>query len=86
MLPGLRYQRELIDVDEGAVFILYTDGVSEAEDATEEQFEIDRLSVVLSQHRNESAVEIHAAIRDALSEFVGDNPANDDSTMVVLKF
>ena len=86
MLPGLRYQRELIEVDAGAVLVFYTDGVSEAEDATEEQFEMDRLSVVLSQHRNESAVEIHDAIRDALSEFVGNNPANDDSTMVVLKF
>ena len=86
MLPGLRYQRELIDVDEGAVLILYTDGVSEAENETDEQFQTDRLSIVLSQHRDKSAAEIHTAIRDALSGFVGKTPANDDSTMVVLKF
>ncbi len=86
MLPGIRYHRELIDVDPGAVLLFYTDGVSEAENETQEQFETDRLSIVVGQHRNESATTIHDAIRDALSGYVGKTPANDDSTMIVLKF
>ena len=86
MLPGIRYHRELIDVDPGAVLLLYTDGVSEAENETQEQFETDRLSIVLRQHKDESATTIHDAIREALSDYVGKTPANDDSTMIVLKF
>ncbi len=86
MLPGIRYRRELIDVDPGAVLLLYTDGVSEAENDTQEQFETDRLATVVRQNQDASATEIHSAIRGALSDFVGDTPPNDDSTMVVLKF
>lgn len=86
MFPGIRYHRELIDVDPEAVLVFYTDGVSEAEDEDEEQFETDRLSIVIRQNKDESATMIHDAIRDALAEFVGQTPANDDSTMVVLKF
>jgi serine phosphatase RsbU (regulator of sigma subunit) len=33
-----------------------------------------------------SASKIHASIRAALDDFVGDAPVHDDSTLIVLKF
>ena len=86
LFPALKHNREIIDIEPGSVIVIYSDGVSEAEDADEEQFDMDRFSIVLRKHCKESAKQIHNGIRDALKEFVGDNPANDDSTMMVLKF
>ncbi len=86
LFAGLRYSREIIDVEPGSVLVLYTDGVSEAEDANQEEFGTDRLSIVISRNSKKSSKEIHGAIRDTLREFVGETPANDDSTMMVLKF
>ena len=86
LFAGLTYSRETIDVEPGSVLVLYTDGVSEAEDENQEEFGTDRLSVVVSRNSKKSSKEIHTAIRDALREFVGETPANDDSTMMVLKF
>ena len=86
LFAGLTHSRETIDVEPGSVLVLYTDGVSEAEDENQEEFGTDRLSVVVSRNSKKSSKEIHTAIRDALREFVGETPANDDSTMMVLKF
>ena len=86
LFAGLAYSRETIDVEPGSVLVLYTDGVSEAEDENQEEFGTDRLSIVVSRNSKKSSKEIHTAIRDALREFVGETPANDDSTMMVLKF
>ena len=86
LFPSLKHNREIIDIEPGSVIVIYTDGVSEAEDADNEQFEMDRFSIVLSKHCKESAKQIHTAIRAALKDFVGENPAKDDSTMMVLKF
>ena len=86
LFAGLRYSREIIDVEPGSVLVLYTDGVSEAEDANQEEFGTDRLSIVISRNSKKSSKEIHGAIRDTLREFVGETPANDFSTMMVLKF
>ena len=86
LFAGLTYSREIIDVEPGSVLVLYSDGVSETEDENQEEFGTDRLSIVVSRNRKNSSREIHTAIRDALREFVGETPANDFSTMMVLKF
>ena len=86
LFAGLTYSREIIEVEPGSVLVLYTDGVSEAEDGDQQEFGTDRLSIVVSRNSKKSSKEIHNAIRDALREFVGETPANDDSTMMVLKF
>jgi sigma-B regulation protein RsbU (phosphoserine phosphatase) len=73
-------------VERGSVVVVYTDGVSEAENSERDQFGLERLSSVVSTQKDNSATDIHGGIRAALSEFVGDHSASDDSTMIVLKF
>ena len=88
----IRHSREIQDVKPGSVMVIYSDGVSEAEDPTEEQFGMDRLSVVVRRNSDRSASEIHDAVRSAIEAFVGtleegaDRYAHDDSTMMVLRF
>jgi sigma-B regulation protein RsbU (phosphoserine phosphatase) len=82
----LRWTREIMDVEPGSTVVIYTDGVSETERADAEMFGTDRLCDVVRDHNQESGQEIHAAIRRALKDFVSGHPANDDVTMMVLKF
>jgi sigma-B regulation protein RsbU (phosphoserine phosphatase) len=86
LFENIRYKREIMNVEPGSVLVLYTDGVSEAEDVTGQQIGLERLALAVSQMRGQSASMIHAGIRGALDEFIGDAPAHDDSTLVVLKF
>jgi len=82
----LRFKREIANVEPGSVLVLYTDGVSEAENKAGDQIGLDRLAEIVKELRLNSAAKIHAGIRSALDEFVGDAPIHDDSTLLVLKF
>jgi serine phosphatase RsbU (regulator of sigma subunit) len=86
LFPRLKFQREISDVEPGSVLVLYTDGVSEAENAQDEQFGVDRLAAVVADNRSGSATAIHGCIRESLKQFVGDEPTHDDSTLLLLKF
>jgi sigma-B regulation protein RsbU (phosphoserine phosphatase) len=86
LFSTLKFKREISRVEPGSVLVIYTDGVSEAENAQDEQFGIDRMVEVVAGSRRSPASGIHADIRSALEEFVGEEPTHDDSTLIVLKF
>ena len=86
LFAHLKFRREISSVEAGSVVVIYTDGVSEAENAGNDQFGTDRLTEVVTASRTTSAAQIHAHVRSALKEFVGDEPVHDDSTLIVLKF
>jgi sigma-B regulation protein RsbU (phosphoserine phosphatase) len=86
LFPHLNFHREITNVEQGSVVVIYTDGVSEAENSFDEQFGIDRLTEVVNSTRHQKATHIHSRIRGALKDFVGNEPTHDDSTLIVLKF
>lgn len=86
LFPHVHYQREIFDVEPGTVLVLYTDGVTEAENGRDEQFGVERLIEVVSRDRARTAQQIHTGILAALADFIGEEPAHDDATLLVLKF
>ena len=86
LFSRLRYQREICNIEPGSIIVIYTDGVSEAENEQDEQFGVDRLTSIVSKERGRAAFDIHSAIRSELKDFVADAPIHDDSTVIVLKF
>jgi sigma-B regulation protein RsbU (phosphoserine phosphatase) len=86
LFSGFTYKREVSKVDPGSVLVIYTDGITEAENSHDEQFGTDRLVQVVTRARQSSARSIHADIRASLKDFAGDEPTNDDSALIVLKF
>jgi sigma-B regulation protein RsbU (phosphoserine phosphatase) len=86
LLSRLTYRREIGVVEPGSAIVIYTDGVSEAENLIEEQFGMERFKALLAKQKGKSAAEIHATIRKTVGEFVGERSTHDDSTLVVLKF
>jgi serine phosphatase RsbU (regulator of sigma subunit) len=85
LFEHVRYQREVCALEPGAVVIMYTDGVVEAENPAGEEFGTDRLVSAVSQVRDRPASEIRARIETELDQFLAGTPPRDDTTFIVVR-
>jgi serine phosphatase RsbU (regulator of sigma subunit)/CheY-like chemotaxis protein len=69
----------------GDVVVLYTDGITEAFNADNAQYGIERLCEVISQHWQCSAEEIKKAIIADVRQHIGEQKVFDDITLLVIK-
>jgi sigma-B regulation protein RsbU (phosphoserine phosphatase) len=74
-----------IPLYENDLLVLYTDGVTEAENKDQELYGEERLEAVLKGIQDETAAGIIASIIEDISAFAGDNPQSDDITLLVMK-
>jgi len=72
------------DLMTGDVLVLYTDGVTEAENRLGEEFGMKRLSAAVLRSSSLSAEDLMISIYNAAADFCGDN-FNDDVTILVVK-
>ena len=71
--------------ESGDVFLLISDGITEAADGAGQQFGMERLSEVLRAHAEHSAREIREAVMDAADAFSAGLEQLDDMTVLVVK-
>ena len=76
---------ETIGFSEGDSLLLYTDGITEVLNISNEQFGQERLAELVHQHADRAAPDLLQAVRQAVSAFGGDRPLVDDVTMIALK-
>lgn len=74
-----------IDLFPGDVMILYTDGITEAENPDQQQYGLKHLIEVIKQNYQSSAEEIRQVIIDDLLQHIGTQKVYDDITLLVLK-
>ena len=72
-------------MDPGDVFVVLSDGVVEAENASGERFGTERVIDVIARRHAEPAADIVAALREALAAFADGTPADDDRTVLVVR-
>ena len=65
--------------------VLYTDGVTEAENLAGEQYGLDRLCEVITSAWDQSAEDIKQAIIDDVRDHIGEQKVFDDITLLVVK-
>ena len=70
----------------GDKIVIYTDGVTEAQNAAGEFFGKKRLREIVTAHAAASCQSLHDAIQQAVTEFTEGAPQSDDITLVVLEF
>ena len=75
-----------IDLKPGDEIYVYTDGVTEATNVSNELFGIDRMLEALNTDRNAELDQIDTNVRDSISRFVGDAPQFDDITMLIFRY
>jgi sigma-B regulation protein RsbU (phosphoserine phosphatase) len=76
---------ETIGFSGGDSLLLYTDGLTEVLNFSNEQFGQERLAELVQQHADRTAPDLLQSIRRAVSAFGGDKPLADDMTMVALR-
>jgi serine phosphatase RsbU (regulator of sigma subunit) len=86
LFPMSPFSQEEIRLSPGDKLVIYTDGVSEAENAAGHQFSEERLAELVKGYSAASAAELHKAIIDAVGQFTAGAPQNDDVTLVVLEY
>ncbi|HVG24098.1 MAG TPA: SpoIIE family protein phosphatase [Thermoanaerobaculia bacterium] len=85
ILPNSRYAAQTRAFPAGSYAVLYSDGITEAEDVNGEEFENARLEAILTEHIGESAELIRNQIADSVDAFVGEAPQKDDETIVIVQ-
>lgn len=87
--PGDRFEEileeETLPLVPGDVFVLFTDGISEAMNSSSELFGEDRLREIVEAGDALSSEEIKERVIEGVRGFVGDAAPHDDMTMVVVK-
>jgi serine phosphatase RsbU (regulator of sigma subunit) len=73
------------DLAAGDILVLYTDGITEAENSQGEEFGIERLSAVIRRDSSLSAEEILSNIFQSAEEFCQGVGFEDDATALVVK-
>ncbi|MBV9505710.1 MAG: SpoIIE family protein phosphatase [Acidobacteriia bacterium] len=85
ILPIAGYAEEHAQMANRDVLVIYSDGVTEANNVAGEEFGEERLIEVLESCRSAPASAIVSAITDALNQFTAGAAQTDDITLVVAK-
>ena len=85
-MEGIRFREHEFELYPGDSLYVYTDGVPEATNASDELFGTDRMLEALNKNPNASAEEILNTVRKHVDIFVDEAPQFDDVTMLCLKY
>jgi serine phosphatase RsbU (regulator of sigma subunit) len=85
LFPQMSYEEATIDLRSGDVLVAFTDGVTEALNAAEEEYGEERLKDLLRGIVHLPAPEISTRISEGLRGWIKDTAQYDDLTFVVMK-
>jgi phosphoserine phosphatase RsbU/P len=79
------YETGQAKLEPGEALVVYSDGVSEANNAKGEEFGMERLGKVVRENLSRSAAGLRDKVESSLSSFCQNTPAGDDITLVIVK-
>ena len=85
-MEGIHYKEYELQIDPGDKLFIYTDGVPEATDGSDEMFGVERMTAALNSCADGSPEEILRGVKNAVDAFVGDAEQFDDLTMMCLTY
>ena len=84
VMPGVPYEQHTTQMAPGDIVVLYTDGVTEAMNAVNEEFGLERLRAVFKESPPGNAEQANRAVFRAVHEFAAGTPQSDDITCLTL--
>ena len=88
-LPSWKYTLQEAHIFTGTTILLFTDGLTEAMDGANNQFQMERVNEVAARALADQQQEPHELIgrmTEAVHEFVGDAEQSDDLTMMAIQY
>ncbi|MFS0726545.1 PP2C family protein-serine/threonine phosphatase [Paenibacillus sp. 1P07SE] len=86
VFPDADYADNILILTEGETLVLYSDGITEAENAAGDWYGPDRLAECLSMMGDAEPDEIVRSLTGSVADFTGEMPQHDDMALLVLKF
>ena len=84
-LPNVTYRGAAVELGPGDTLVLYTDGITEATNAADEELGIERLADLCRERRGDSVEGLATAIGEAVAAFAGGRQRGDDQTLLLLR-
>lgn len=84
LFENATYRNQLVRLEPGDSLVLFTDGVTEAENDCEEQLGLSAVADMLSTHHRKTANSILTMIDTRVHEFIGNENFADDVTMLAI--
>ncbi|MCX4306587.1 MAG: PP2C family protein-serine/threonine phosphatase [Acetatifactor sp.] len=85
-MEDMRYQAGSFTLEAGDKIFQYTDGVTEATNARNELYGMERLGEILRKNRSQGPAGILTAVKKDIDRFVGSAPQFDDITMICMEY
>jgi serine phosphatase RsbU (regulator of sigma subunit) len=86
---GEMFERLLVEeslpLHPGDLYLLFTDGITEAMNAADDCFGETRLAQIVEKHAHLPSDQLRERVLREIEAFVGDAPQHDDMTMILLK-
>lgn len=85
VLPGATYRQTQVAIQPGDLLVVFSDGISEAANALDEEFGEDRILDVIRENWAASPTEICDAVLAKVRTFLGKELPHDDQTLMVVR-
>ncbi len=86
LFEGFKYEKEELELKPGTRLVLYTDGVTEAENASKDQYGEQRLKGFAESLPVDTSSEIFVSrLMESINAFTDGNEQNDDITILSIK-
>ena len=86
IMPDAKFEINTTKLSKSDTIILYTDGVTEAMNSSDELFGEERFINTVRTIDTNNVQQLRAGIKEKVKEFTENVPQSDDMTMVILKF
>jgi len=86
LFPMAPFSQEETRLEPGDKLVIYSDGVTEAENGAGQQFGEEALTALVKKHTRDTALQLHQTIIEEVAAFTAGAPQSDDVTLVVLEY
>ena len=84
-LEDFEYTEEVVPFNDGDILVVFSDGISEAMNMMEEEFEEEQILTVIKDNLDADTEELTDKLMAQVQEHTGNTPQSDDMTLVVIK-
>lgn len=84
LFESATYRNQTVRLERGDALVLFTDGVTEAENEREEQLGLDAVAALVAGYHGHAVDELLSAIDRQVQSFIGASAPNDDVTMLAI--
>ena len=85
LIAGAVYREQILHLIPGDILLAFTDGISEAMNALEDDWGEDRMIAEAQEHADLNAEELLQRLFRAADAFAAGTPQHDDMTLVIMR-